>query len=159
MFHRWAALLLVLAFCAMTPKNAAGQTQSQQPRGQSAGGAIRRNYPNPFNPETYISFDVDKDVCTDGSQQHVVTLRIYNILMQQVAVGVLWGSPTTSTTSVPSELVGRQLDNIRIGCGYYIGYWNGKVNGTGREASSGTYLARLYVDGRLVYTHKMFIAK
>ena len=85
MFHRWAALVLVLALCAMTPKYAAGQETQQTPRGHSAG-AFGKPYPNPFNPEVFIPFSVDTTACTDGSQQHVVSIRILNILAQQVAI-------------------------------------------------------------------------
>ena len=98
MFHRWAALLLVLALCAMSPKTAAGQSQSK-PRGQGASGL--GSYPNPFNPEAFFPFDVRVDECTDGSRQHVVTLKIYNVLMQPIATPTLRAS-STSTTPVSS---------------------------------------------------------
>src|SRR5438552_17285294 len=101
MFHRWAALVLVLALCAMTPRQAAGQTQSQQPRGHKGG--IGQNYPNPFNPVTFIPFTVcDTDVVTgeikDDGQQHAVTVEILNVLAQQVATPVVQGAQRGSTT-------------------------------------------------------------
>ena len=55
MFHRWAALVLVLALCAMTPKHAAGQHTQQSPREHSAGAFVKA-YPNPFNPQVFIPF-------------------------------------------------------------------------------------------------------
>ena len=156
MFHRWAALVLVLALCAMSPKNAAGQTQSSKPR-EPGAGKLGRNYPNPFNPATSFTFDVDPDVCTDGSQQHVVTLQIYNLLMVPVAVPVLQVQ-STSTTSVPSELVGQPLRNLRLGCGHYIGFWNGNLS-NGKEAPSGPFVARLFVDKKLAGTIQIFNGK
>jgi hypothetical protein len=155
MYHRWAALVLVLALCAMTPKHAAGQ-QPQSPREHSAG-AFGKAYPNPFNPEVFIPFSVDPTACTDGSQQHVVSIRILNILAQQVAIPVLYvGGNTTkpSTTSATGP-----VSSLRLGCGFYTGYWNGKIPGTSKDAASGTYLGQLIVDGKLAGTIKIFYAK
>ena len=79
MFHRWAALVLVLALCAMSPKNAAGQTQSPKPRGTSGFG---QNYPNPFNPDTKIQLFVGDTTnnCANDRGQHVVSIEIRNIV-------------------------------------------------------------------------------
>jgi hypothetical protein len=122
-------------------------------RGAASADAGGRNFANPFNPETFIPFAVDTSTssggCQDGSKQHIVSLRIYNILMQQVAVGVLRG-PTTSTPGFPSELIGQPLNNLRLGCGTYTAYWNGTLDATGKAAVSGTYVAQLIVDGRLI---------
>src|SRR5438128_11945174 len=114
MFHRWAAPLLVLALCAMSPKTAAGQS-SKVPRGQGAG-TFGKPHPNPFNPEVFIPFSVAVDssgACLDVGQQHVVTVRILNILPQEVAVPVLYGASASSMTSVPSSLHGQPLLNMR----------------------------------------------
>jgi hypothetical protein len=148
MFHRWAALVLVLALCAMSPKNAAGQTQSQQPpRGHSAG-SLGRNSPNPFNPETTIPFGVDTETCTDGSQQHLVTLRILNMLGQVVAYFQFRGPANTSATSTSGVVNGQPLLNVKMGCGNYRAYWSGNLP-NGKEAASGTYIVQLLIDGKL----------
>ena len=85
MSHRWAALVLVLALCAFTPKHAAGQ--SSQPRGHKSGG-LGQNFPNPFNPETFIPFEVGDPAggCVNDGGQHTVTLTIINAIGQHVAV-------------------------------------------------------------------------
>jgi len=159
MFHRWAALLLVLALCAMTPKNAAGQTQSSVPRGQKSG-AFGKPYPNPFNPEVHIPFAVDTTGgCTDGSRQNVVTLRISNILAQEVAVPILLGASSSSITSVPSSLVGQPLSNVKLGCGLYEAFWSGNLKGTNREAPSGPYLLQIFVNGRLADSKQIYNRK
>jgi hypothetical protein len=160
MFHRWAALVLVLALCAMSPKNAAGQTQSQKPRGHSAGGGIGNNYPNnPFNPDTYIPFTVGDSSCAGASEQHDVTVRIVNILGQTVVFPILYGASSTSTTSLPSALNGRPITHVALSCGNYVAYWNGKISPSGREAASGVYLVQLLVDNRPAGTKKIFYAK
>jgi hypothetical protein len=150
MFHRWAALLLVLALCAMKPKNAAGQTQTQAqpPRGQKSG-AFGKAYPNPSNPDFRIPFSVDTvGGCRDGSRQNVVSIRISNILSQEIAIPKLESGTINSTTSVPSSLVGALVSNVKLGCGDYQAYWNGKVKGTTKDAASGTYVVQLIVNGK-----------
>jgi hypothetical protein len=157
MFHRWAAHVLVLALCAMTPKYAAGQATQQTPRGHSAG-AFGKPYPNPFNPEVFIPFSVDTTACTDGSQQHVVSIRILNILAQQVAIPILYVGGNNTRPS-PSASATGPMSNLRLGCGFYTGYWDGKIPGTSKDAASGTYLGQLFIDGKLKGTIKIFYAK
>src|SRR6185295_369837 len=62
MYHRWAALALVLALCAVPTKQAAGQDAATQPRGRKLG-VLGQNYPNPFNPETHIPFKIEFEGC------------------------------------------------------------------------------------------------
>ena len=156
MFHRWAALVLVLALCAISPKNAAGQTQSQTPRGHSAGG-IGSSFPNPFNPDTHILFSVGDPSCTGASEQHVVSVRILNVLAQPVAIPKLEGG-VANTTNVPQSMQ-VPITNLTVGCGNYAAYWNGRITRTGREAASGVYAVQLFVDNVLVSTSKIYYAK
>jgi hypothetical protein len=156
MFHRWAALLLVLALCAMSPKTAAGQQQSK-PRGQGASGL--GSYPNPANPEVFLPMDIRLDECSDGSRQHVVTLKIYNVLMQVIATPVLQGASSTSTTPVPPGAGSQPIANMRLGCGSYLGYWNGKLEGTSKEAPSGVYIAQLFIDRDKPIPRRIFFSK
>jgi hypothetical protein len=145
MYHRWAALVLVLALWCLAPESAAGQSVSadpQQPRGRKSG-TLGQNYPNPFNPETHIPFSL---ACGEGAAgDHVVSVRIYNVLAQLVAIPVVQGR-------------GEPLDNIKLPCGDYVGYWDGKVRQTGREASSGIYIYELVVDGERS-SRKMFVSQ
>ena len=144
MYHRWAALALVLALWSLSPKSAAGQSASQpeqQPRGRKAG-TLGQNYPNPFNPETFIPFSLN---CDGGGSEHVVSLRIYNVLAQLVAI------PRVQGSDLP-------LSNVKLTCGPYVAWWDGKVLNTGREAASGVYIYKLEVDGQ-PSARKMFVAK
>jgi len=84
--------------------------------------ALHQNYPNPFNPETNISFDLPKS--------SFVTLRIFNIIGQEVA-----------------SVVSGQLD---AGTHRYV---------VGSEwFSSGVYFYRLQAEG-FIQTRKMIITK
>ena len=145
MYHRWAALALVLALWCLAPGSAAGQSASaeqQQPRGRKAG-TLGQNYPNPVNPETHIPFSL---TCNEGTGgEYVVSVRIYNVLAQLVAIPVLQDG-------------GEPLENLSLPCGDYIGYWDGKVRPTGRGAASGIYIYELVVDGERS-AKKMFVAK
>ena len=144
MFHRWAALALVLALWCLLPESAAGQSAQpdQQPRGRKSG-MLGQNYPNPFNPETNIPFSLACD--ENGGGDFVVSLRIYNVLAQLVAIPVIEGRTEA-------------IDNIRLTCGDYVAYWDGKVRGSGREATPGIYIYELVVDGERS-AKKMYIAR
>src|ERR1051325_4433297 len=106
MSHRWAALVLVLALCAFTPKNAAGQSSKNAPRAQAKGG-LGQNYPNPFNPETRIPFTVE---CSAGDTRlHVVTLQVINTLAQVVTVPTFEAVAPGSIGTAPSGVSGRPI--------------------------------------------------
>jgi hypothetical protein len=71
----------------------------------------------------------------------VVSLKIYNVLVQVVAVPKLGES---------SE----RLVNLALKCGEYLAYWDGKYLDGKREATPGVYYYQLTVDGER-YTRKM----
>jgi len=80
---------------------------------------LYQNYPNPFNPTTQIRFGLPV--------QSLVTVRIYNVLGQEVA---------------------RLISDVKA-AGYYTMRWNG-TNQSGAQISSGVYFYSLdaqAVDG------------
>jgi hypothetical protein len=141
MHHRWAALALVLALGAFAPSSAAGQ-RSSPPRERKLG-TLGQNYPNPFKPDTWIPFTVDD--CNGRGGQRVVSLRVYNVLAQLVATPELHGA------SVP-------VAGVRLSCGRYLAYWDGRVNRGHGKATSGVYVYELVIDGQRT-SRKMFVAK
>ena len=142
MSHRWAALALVLTLCTISPGSAWGQSSNTPPRGGKLG-TLGQNYPNPFKPDTYIPFTIED--CNGAGGQHVVTLRIYNVLAQQVATPVLHGTD-------------RPILNMRLSCGEYTGFWNGRADRSRRPAASGVYVYELVVSGQRT-SRKMFVSK
>jgi hypothetical protein len=111
---------------------------------------LKENYPNPFFPTTTIPFLISQDVCTRGHQP-VVSLKIYNVLVQVVAIPVL-------TNATGSRTGGERLDSLRLRCGEYHAYWDGKyLDGRG-EATPGIYYYQLTVDGER-FTRKMIAQK
>jgi hypothetical protein len=47
--------------------------------------ALAQNYPNPFNPNTVIRYSIPGSVKRNGILSYDVTLRVYNLLGQEVA--------------------------------------------------------------------------
>jgi hypothetical protein len=113
---------------------------AQDTKGPSAP-KIFQNYPNPFNPETTIPFAVGGyPNCPEPSRRYKVSLKIYNIIVDLVAVPVLKGSSGGVNGGTP-------LDQVSLPCGAYEAYWDGKNRNNGREAASGIYLMRFDQDG------------
>ena len=102
---------------------------------------IRENYPNPFFPSTTIPFVLNPELC-EGGHQPLVSVKIYNVLVQVVAI------PTLGVGS--SE----KVDSLRLRCGQYRAYWDGKYLDGKREAITGVYYYQLTVDGER-FTRKM----
>ena len=141
MHHRWAALALVLALGASAPSPASGQRPV--PPHERRLGTLGQNFPNPFKPDTWIPFSVDD--CNGRDGQRVVSLRVYNVLAQLVATPVLHGA-------------GVPLAGIRLSCGSYVAYWDGRLTHGHRKADSGVYVYELVVDGQRS-SRKMFVAR
>ncbi len=92
------------------------------------------NYPNPFNPETTISFSVTQT-------SSFVTLEIYNLKGQKVK----------------TLECGESLSTTANGVGYSI-IWNG-TDDNNKLVTSGVYFYQLLLDGKSVATKKMLLMK
>jgi hypothetical protein len=104
--------------------------------------ALGQNYPNPFTQDTRIPFVVgDGQGCNNSGAVHRVTLRVYNLLAQLVAVPVLQSGSGNGAGGEPVE-------NLFLTCSQYIAYWDGKYSQTGEDVASGIYLYKLEVDGK-----------
>src|SRR5258708_31092221 len=112
---------------------------------------LKQNYPNPFNPATTIPFTLNGDLFANGHRPKV-SLKIYNVLAQLVAVPILQGT-------------GQALTDLELTCGTvgsspcaFTAYWDGMVLNSQTEAASGVYIYQLIVDGRR-FTKKMIVMK
>ena len=153
MKHLWRALFLVLVLGAFMPSRSAAQGSATQTGGGQGAGLqqLGQNSPNPGNQDTRIPFVVgDAQGCTDSGRQYRVSLRIYNLLAQQVAVPVLQGGGSVAG--------GEAVENQLLTCGQYQAYWNGKNSQTGDDVASGIYLYRLEIDGK-PFVKKMIVRK
>lgn len=152
MKHLWVALI-VLALSAFMPGDLSAQGVSTQTgRASGAGMELGQNYPNPFIAETRVPFSVgDGAGCSDPSRLYRVSLRVYNVLAQPVAVPVLQGGTGNVAGVEP-------IDKLFLTCGRYIAYWDGRDSKTQQEVASGVYLYRLEVDGKPL-VKKMLVSK
>lgn len=148
--RRAAAPALALLLLTCVPQ--ALSAQRTDVRARNPGVVLGQNYPNPFSPDTRIPFTVgDAGGCKDPTRTYHVTLRIYNLLSQPIAVAMLQEGGGGIATGLPVE-------NRPLTCSQYIAYWDGQYQtikdgrmvSTGRSVADGIYLYRLEVDGYVV---------
>ena len=137
--------LAVLALSGVRPLVA---QQGPPVDGAPAGFGLEQNYPNPFNPDTRIPFVLSEELFVDG-RPPVVTIRIFNILQQVVAVPAALRHPLGEGVPVAS------LEYPAPG--RYEAFWDG-TDRNGRQVASGIYLMQLTVNGAS-QTRKMYVTK
>jgi hypothetical protein len=132
----WPVLWLGLTLAA-TPV----QAQATPPRVE-----LRESQPNPVSTTTTIGFVLHPEVCAKG---HVptVSLQIYNVLVQVVAVPVL----------DVQHGRGGPIVNVKLPCGEYEAVWDGRLT-DGRPAQTGVYYCQLIVDGQR-FTQKLIVRR
>src|SRR5690242_15885667 len=96
---------------------------------------------NRFRPATTIPFKVSGELFLTGPRP-LVSLRIYNVRAQLVAIPILRGTD-------------KHLDSLALTCPTTFGcrynaYWDGYVANTGKPAASGVYIYQLVIDGKRV---------
>lgn len=157
MVYRWAPAALGIVACMLITSAAAGQTTGQRAERSHRRGVLAQNEPNPFSSQTTIPFSVGDTDCAPGTQQHTVTLRIYNILSQIVAVATLADSTSTdqSTAAAPT----RALSNLSLACGSYVARWDGRHAADSRNAAPGVYMYQLLIDGHPAGMRKLLLKR
>ena len=144
--RRWLGVSLVaIALFGVPPLPAQEPPRQEGPR---SGFSLEQNYPNPFNPETRIPFVLSPDLFAEG-RSPVVTIRIFNILQQVVAVPTALRHPLGE--GVPVANLEYSLP------GRFEAYWDG-TDTNGRQVASGIYLMQLTVNG-VSQTRKMYVTK
>ena len=130
--RRLAWAVVALGLLVSVPSLVRAQQNSSDDKG-SLGG----NFPVALTPESFIPFQLKGEFFV-GGHRPVLSLKIFNMMAQVVAVPIVQGS-------------GEKLDNASLswnGTGDYTAYWDGKVQGTGRAATSGVYVYQLIVNWR-----------
>ena len=148
-FAAWAARLLSLSLRATsavlligTLDAAALTAQDPQTLPGRESGAQRDNT---RARDVLIPFQVGESPCMDRTRAIPVTMWIYNVLAQPVAVATLIVTPESDP--VPPGFEGRPLYRLPLPCGRYVARWDGHHT-TGRRLPPGVYVADLVVDGQ-----------
>ena len=157
MVHRWASPALGLLVCVLFASTASSQATDRRAEGAHRRGLLGQNQPNPFSRFTTIPFTVGDASCASGTEPHSVTLRVYNILSQVVAIAVLADS-TNADQSMPTSSA-RALSNLELPCGSYVARWDGKFTKDDRDAAPGVYMYQLMVDGHPSGMRKMLLKR
>jgi hypothetical protein len=132
MFGVGVVLLLALGTMS-SPASAQGDPGRQdRPRG------LRQNFPNPFNPETTIPFELDSGLFESGNPVYV-TIRIFDIFRRPVAIPTALNHPAGDRSPVSKLLYTTP--------GLHEAYWDGH-NKDGDKVASGVYIVLLEVNGR-----------
>ena len=156
---RTAVLVALIALAAL-PASIRAQSQQRRSEPSARRGHLLPNQPNPVEGETLIPFRIGPDSCATSEERYVVTLRIYNILSQMVAVPVLVDSMTQATAEGDSTAVPRPpVRELQLPCGSYVARWNGRIDRDGRRASAGVYMYQLLVNGHQSGTRKMVVTR
>ncbi len=138
MKHRWAAVLVVLALALAVPGLAQAQDMSAPAGDRGQSYDLGQNSPNPFSRTTTIPFTLgDAPTCSDPSRTYRVTMQIFNVLAQPVAVPLMQGS----------EASGQPVVNLTLSCGAYMAVWDGTDQNSAQQLPTGVYLVHLQVDG------------
>lgn len=125
--------------------------QAQQDTSRSNQVELLQNYPNPFNPATTIPFRLSESLFRNG-RSPVVSLRIYNVLAQLVAI------PSLQASGQRLDAVELECRELRNGFCEFSAFWDGKYINSDREAASGVYVYQLIVNGRRT-SRRMIVIK
>ena len=126
---------------------APGSLFAQRSSGRDRGFQLNQNYPNPFNPVTTISFDLKPELF-DGGKPVVISIRIFNVLQQLVAVPKAMNHPLGDVF----------VENLTYDSpGHFEVFWDG-TDRNGRKVASGIYYYQIVVNGERS-VRKMVVTK
>lgn len=131
--------VLLLASFALAPEARAQGDTTRAPASEARGLQLEQNYPNPLKPDTRIPFVLGERLFEDGGPV-VVTLRIFNVLRQLVAVPVALDHPTDAQRPV------HELSYYTPG--RYLAYWDGR-DSSGQSVPSGVYFYQIIANGEM----------
>lgn len=136
---RSVLLILVLLAGSLSPPGLWGQeARAAPPAERGRGFYLEQNSPNPVNPDTWIPFYLE-DGLFEGRDSVVVTLRVFNILRQVIAI--------PDAVDLATKSRSRLINLVIRTPGRKLAYWDGK-DSAGRRVPSGVYYSQLVVDSQ-----------
>ncbi|MDR0787535.1 MAG: hypothetical protein LBG44_06675 [Gemmatimonadota bacterium] len=138
MYARTVLLILFLLAGLLSPPEvgAQGAEAARSPPRDAPAFSLEQNYPDPVNSETWIPFNLDTSLFT-SREEVSVTMRIYNILNQVIAIPEAAEHPSGR---------GTRINNLGYADpGRKFAYWDGRDQ-AGRQVPSGVYYVQLVVD-------------
>jgi hypothetical protein len=141
------ALLVIYGF--LSPPAPWAQEPAERPpiQRQAQGFRLEQNDPNPFTRDTYIPFYLE-DGLFQGGEPRLVTIQIFNLLNQLVAV-----------PRAPDHPRGKNLpvQNLPYSeSGRKVAYWDGRDT-RGRRVPPGVYYCQLVVSGQQPQMRKIIV--
>lgn len=129
-------LFLLAGSLSPPPAGAQGVEAARSPPRNVQAFSLEQNYPDPVNPETWIPFSLDAPLF-ESRDEVAVTMRIYNILNQVIAIPEAVEHPAGR---------GIRINNLGYAePGRKFAYWDGRDQ-AGRQVPSGVYYIQLMVD-------------
>ena len=145
---RLALVVLVLACGVLSPVPLQSQdTRGPPPVQDSRGFRLEQNYPNPVNPETWIPFVLEESFFAEEDSA-VVSIRIFNVLRQTVAVPIAVDHPRgrqVQVTNLAYQIPGRQ-----------VAFWDGRDT-AGRRVRSGVYYYQMVIGDHPPLVRKLIV--
>jgi len=132
-------LILLVIYGFLSPPSLRAQTPVELPPIQQAQGfRLEQNTPNPVTRDTWIPFYLEDGLFENG-QTRLVSIQIYNVLNQLVAVPRAPDHPRGKNLPVqnlPYTEPGRK-----------VAYWDGRDT-AGRRVPSGVYYCQMVVNNQ-----------
>jgi hypothetical protein len=141
------SFVLILACCLLLPLELLSQDSRGPPASSERGFRLEQNYPNPVNPETWIPFVLEEELFLDAGRG-IVTIRIFNMLRQPVAI------PTA--VDYPDRREPRVEGLAYSSPGRKVAYWDGRDQ-NGRLVPSGVYYYQMVVNDQPSQPRKLIV--
>jgi hypothetical protein len=145
----WGVLIVLLSSFGLVT-GAAAQDPTRPVGREAIEFSLEQNFPNPFRAgsPTRIPMVLGESLFSEGGRV-IVSLRVYNVLQQPVAIPTAIGHPAGDGAPV--------LDLEYTQPGRHLALWDGRDQ-NGNPLVAGVYFVQLVVNGERL-TRRVFVAR